>query len=94
MAGQSYFDIAGKRFASKRLDIILKGSNSAIITLEKYLNKIYLTILKYLISLEFLEEEKEEIFKDLYIILNILKDLTNLLRLYYSLFCDFLFNKD
>ena len=44
------------------MDILLKGSSRAITILEKYLNEIYLTILKYLISLDYLEEEKEEAY--------------------------------
>ncbi|TVY12499.1 Vegetative incompatibility protein HET-E-1, partial [Lachnellula arida] len=52
----------GKRFAPKRLDIILKGSNSAIIAPEKHLDEIYLTVLKHSISSEFSEEEKEEVY--------------------------------
>ena len=35
----------GKRFAAKRLDIILESSSTTINAPEKHLNKIYLTIL-------------------------------------------------
>ena len=55
-----HFIRAGKRFAAKRLDIILKGSSSAITAPEKHLNEIYLTILKHSISSEYSDEEKEE----------------------------------
>jgi hypothetical protein len=51
----------GKRFARKRLDIILKGSSSAITAPEKYLNEIYLAVLKHSISSEYSDEEKEEV---------------------------------
>ena len=107
------FICEGKRLVYKRLDIILNSSNSTITVLEKYLDKIYLTVLKYSISSEYSDEEKEEvynilkltlrsivvlllplstsllsrllylsredidsIFSDLYIILDILEDLT------------------
>jgi NACHT domain len=52
----------GKRFARKRLDTILKGSSSTITVPEKYLNEIYLTVLKHSISSEYLDEEKEEVY--------------------------------
>ena len=52
----------GKQFARKRLDTILKGSNSAITAPEKHLNEIYLTVLKHSISSEFSDEEKEEVY--------------------------------
>ncbi len=37
-------------------------ASSAITALKKYLNEIYLTVLKYLISLKFSNKEKEEIY--------------------------------
>ncbi|KAH0553188.1 hypothetical protein GP486_006632 [Trichoglossum hirsutum] len=55
------FIYEGKRFARKRLDIILKSSSSAITAPEKHLDEIYLAVLKHSISLEYLEEEKEEV---------------------------------
>ena len=125
------FICKGKRFICKRLDIILNSSSSAITILDKYLNKIYITVLKYMIFSGYLDEEIIEvynmlkyifrsivvlllplfasllsrllcllredinqIFEDLYAILDILKDLIRLLCLYYPLFCDFLLNKD
>ena len=121
----------GKRFIYKRLDTILKGSSITITTLENHLNKIYLAILKHLLSVEYSNKEREEVynilkytlgsivvllsplstsslsrllhipredinqtFEDLYTILDIPKDPTQPLRLYYHLFRDFLLNKD
>jgi hypothetical protein len=52
----------GKRFARRRLDIILKGSSSAITAPEKHLDEIYLTVLKHSISSEYSDEEKEEVY--------------------------------
>ena len=51
----------GKRFARRRLDTILKGSSSAITAPERHLNEIYLAVLNHLISLEYSEEEKDEV---------------------------------
>jgi hypothetical protein len=51
-----------KQFAHKRLDVILKGSSSAIITPEKHLNEIYLIVLEHSISPEYSDEEKEEVY--------------------------------
>jgi hypothetical protein len=63
------FICEGKRFASKRLDTILKGSSSIIIPLEKYLDEIYITVLKNSISSDYQNEEKEELYKILKYIL-------------------------
>jgi hypothetical protein len=52
----------GKRFARRRLDIILKGSSSAITAPEKHLNEIYLAVLKHSVSSEYSDEEKEDIY--------------------------------
>jgi hypothetical protein len=52
----------GKRFAPQRLDTILKGSSSSVIAPEKYLNEIYITVLKHSISSDYTKEEKEELF--------------------------------
>jgi hypothetical protein len=52
----------GRQFARKRLYTILKGSSSAITAPEKHLDEIYLTVLKYSISLEYSDEEKEEVY--------------------------------
>ncbi|KAH8659280.1 vegetative incompatibility protein HET-E-1 [Tricladium varicosporioides] len=53
------FIYEGKRFATKRLDIILESSNSTISAPEKHLNKIYLTVLRQSISPDYTDEEKE-----------------------------------
>jgi hypothetical protein len=52
----------GKRFARRRLDIILKGSSSIIIVPEKHLNEIYLSVLKYLISSDYSDKKKEKAY--------------------------------
>jgi hypothetical protein len=52
----------GKRFARKRLDIILKGSSSVITASDKHLDEIYLTVLKHSISSRFSDEEIEEVY--------------------------------
>ncbi|KAH8778155.1 hypothetical protein F5882DRAFT_463900 [Hyaloscypha sp. PMI_1271] len=51
----------GKKVARKRLDGILKGSSSTITAPEKHLNEIYLTVLEHSISLDFSDEEREEV---------------------------------
>ena len=50
-----------RRFALKRLDTILKGSNSNATAPEKHLDEIYITILKHSISSNYTEEEQEEL---------------------------------
>lgn len=55
----------GKRFAPKRLDIILAGSNSSTTVPEKHLDEIYVTILRRCILLEYTEGEKEEVYSTL-----------------------------
>ena len=52
----------GKRFAVKRLGTILEGSTSAVTAPEKHLNEIYITILMHSISLDYTDEEKEELY--------------------------------
>ena len=52
----------GKRFAVKRLGTILEGSSSAVTAPEKHLNEIYITILTHSISLDYTDEEKEELY--------------------------------
>jgi hypothetical protein len=49
----------GKRFADKRLTIILESSGSTITAPEKHLNDIYITVLKHSISADFTDEEKQ-----------------------------------
>jgi NACHT domain len=54
----------GKRFAAKRLDMILNGGGGSSTTTapEKHLNEIYTTVLKYSVSPEYSDEEKEEAY--------------------------------
>ena len=51
----------GKRFARKRLDIILKGSSNGVTVPGKHLDEIYLAVLKHSISSMYSDEEKEEV---------------------------------
>lgn len=51
----------GKRFAAKRLDMILKSSGTTITAPEEQLHKIYRTVLKHSIRLEYTTEEAEEL---------------------------------
>jgi hypothetical protein len=51
----------GKRFAAKRLDMILESSSTAINAPEKHLNEIYLTVLRHSISLNYTAKEAEEL---------------------------------
>ena len=50
----------GKQFAAKRLDLILKGSESAVKGPEKHLNEIYITVLKHSVSPGFDDVERKE----------------------------------
>jgi hypothetical protein len=50
----------GKRFAAKRLFMILESSSTAITEPEKHLNEVYITVLKNSISPDYTNEEKEE----------------------------------
>jgi hypothetical protein len=50
----------GRRFAVKRLDIILGGDTSTTVP-EKHLNEIYITVLKNSISNDYDEQEKGEL---------------------------------
>lgn len=50
----------GKRFAAKRLNVILQGSNSTPTAPEKHLDEIYTSVLKQSIPEEFTQEEREE----------------------------------
>jgi hypothetical protein len=52
----------GKRFAAKRLDTILNGSDSAPTAPEKHLDEIYTTVLKQSVAPEYSNEEKEELY--------------------------------
>jgi hypothetical protein len=51
----------GKRFAAKRLDMILENSSTAIYAPEKHLNEIYLTVLRQSISPHYTAKEAEEL---------------------------------
>jgi hypothetical protein len=50
----------GKRFATRRLNTILRGSGSAPTAPEKHLDEIYTTVLKQSVAPEYTDEEKEE----------------------------------
>jgi hypothetical protein len=49
----------GRRFAAKRLAMILENSSNAITAPEKHLDNIYITVLRHSIFSEHSEEEKE-----------------------------------
>jgi len=51
----------GKRFATRRLDMILEQSSTAINEPEKHLNDIYITVLRNCISPEYLAQEAEQL---------------------------------
>jgi hypothetical protein len=53
----------GKRFAAKRLDIILRSSGSTSTAPEKHLDEIYTTVLKQSISPDYSDEEKKESYR-------------------------------
>jgi hypothetical protein len=59
----------GKRFAAKRLRMILENSSQSITAPEKHLNDIYLTVLNHSISSDYSDEEKEELYENLRYIL-------------------------
>ncbi|OCK72916.1 hypothetical protein K432DRAFT_314325, partial [Lepidopterella palustris CBS 459.81] len=52
----------GKRFAAKRLAMILENSTNAITAPENHLNDIYITVLKHSVSSDYSNEEKEELY--------------------------------
>jgi hypothetical protein len=52
----------GKRFATKRLAMILKGTSTAITAPEKHLNEVYITVLEHSISPDYMDEEKTELY--------------------------------
>ncbi|KAI9713152.1 MAG: hypothetical protein M1820_001137 [Bogoriella megaspora] len=51
----------GKRFAPKRLDMILKGSGNGVTEPEKRLDVIYTSVLEHSISPHYTDEEEEEV---------------------------------
>ena len=52
----------GKRFAAKRLDMIIRESQSSLAAPEKHLDQIYNTVLRQSISSEYTNDEKEELY--------------------------------
>jgi hypothetical protein len=56
------FICEGRRFATRRLAMILEGSSTSVIAPEKHLNEIYITVLSHAISTDFIDEEREELF--------------------------------
>ncbi|KAF2192389.1 HET-domain-containing protein [Zopfia rhizophila CBS 207.26] len=52
----------GKQFARKRLATILEGSSTLVISPEKYLDEIYITVLSHSMSNDFTDEEREELY--------------------------------
>lgn len=52
----------GKRFAAKRLDNIIRDSQSALTAPDKHLDEIYNTVLKQTISSGYTNDEKEELY--------------------------------
>jgi hypothetical protein len=52
----------GKRFAVKRLAIILENSSRSTAAPEKHLNEIYTTVLRHSVSSDYSNEEKEELY--------------------------------
>jgi WD40 repeat protein len=51
----------GKRFAERRLNLILENSHSSVVGPEKHLDEIYIAILKQCISSNYMEEEVQEL---------------------------------
>jgi hypothetical protein len=49
----------GKRFAAKRLSAIIDGNSSGVTAPEKYLNEIYITVLKHSIYSDYTDEERD-----------------------------------
>ncbi|KAF2471639.1 purine and uridine phosphorylase [Lindgomyces ingoldianus] len=52
----------GRKFAPKRLNTILTGRGGDVTAPEKYLDQIYITVLKHSISPDYTSEEKEEVY--------------------------------
>ena len=59
----------GKRFAKKRLAMIFEGSSTAITAPERHLNEIYITVLEHSVSPDFMDEEKQELYAMLRLVL-------------------------
>ena len=56
------FICEGKRFATKRLAVILEGSGTSVIAPEKHLDEIYITVLSHSMSTDYTDEEREELY--------------------------------
>jgi hypothetical protein len=54
------FIAEGRRFAAKRLDMVLKKSGNSITAPEKHLDEIYTTVLENSVSVEHTDDEKEK----------------------------------
>ena len=52
----------GKRFAKRRLNMILESNSNTITAPEKHLNDIYITVLKHSMSSGYTNEEREELY--------------------------------
>jgi hypothetical protein len=59
----------GRRFAARRIDLIIKGDNDAQAEPEKHLDDIYTTVLQNSLYPEYTEEEKDEHCKTLRLVL-------------------------
>jgi hypothetical protein len=59
----------GKRFAAKRLAMLVQKSSHAITAPEKHLDGIYITVLRHSVSPDYSNEEKEELYSMLRYIL-------------------------
>ncbi|KAH8636215.1 hypothetical protein IG631_08050 [Alternaria alternata] len=59
----------GRRFAARRIDLIIKGDNDTQAEPEKHLDDIYITVLQNSLYPEYTEEEKDEHCKTLRLVL-------------------------
>ena len=82
MATACRFIREGKRFAKKRLTLILEGGSSVVTEPEKCLNEIYLTVLEHSICPNYTDEEKEELCGTLRHILGVIVVLLSPLSAY------------
>ncbi|KAF2008239.1 hypothetical protein BU24DRAFT_229465, partial [Aaosphaeria arxii CBS 175.79] len=57
------FICAGRQFAAKRLDTILRNDSNTAVAPEKHLDQIYVTVLQNSVSADYTEEEKEEQYR-------------------------------
>jgi hypothetical protein len=72
----------GKRFAPRRLAMILENRGHGMTAPEKHLNEIYSTVLRHSVSSQFSNEEKEELYGMLKYILGSIVILSFPLSLY------------